>query len=88
MLQDIGGLLLYPTTSSVFPTKPGRNNTDADALSRIQWPEAVDISFQTVHAVCEGVQAPHGKVETLCHGAQVVGVLSQDTMPSGMTSLE
>ena len=35
-----------------------------------------------------GVQAPHGKVETLCHGAQAVGVLSQDTMPSGMTPLE
>ena len=68
--------------------KPGRNNTDADALSRIQWPEAVDISSETVHAVCEGVQAPHGKVETLCHGAQAVGVLSQDTMPAGMTSLE
>ena len=68
--------------------KPGRNNTDADALSRIQWPEAVDISSQTVQAVCEGVQAPHGKVETLCHGAQVVGILSQDTMPAGMTSLE
>ena len=68
--------------------KPGRNNTDADALSRIQWPEAVDISSQTVHAVCEGVQAPHGKIETLCHGAQAVGVLSQDNMPSGMTSLE
>ena len=28
--------------------KPGRNNTDADALSRIQRPEAVDISSQTV----------------------------------------
>ena len=68
--------------------KPGRNNTDADALSRIQWPEAVDISSQTVHAVCEGVQAPHGKVETLCHGAQAVGVLSQDTLSSGMTPLE
>ena len=68
--------------------KPGRNNTDADALSRIQWPEAVDISSQTVHAVCEGVQAPHGKIETLCHGSQAVGVLSQDNMPSGMTSLE
>ena len=68
--------------------KPGRNNTDADALSRIQWPEAVDISSQTVQAVCEGVQAPHGKVETLCHGAQAVGILSQDTMPAGMTSLE
>ena len=68
--------------------KPGRNNTDADALSRIQWPEAVDISSQTVQSVCEGVQAPHGKVETLCHGAQAVGILSQDTMPAGMTSLE
>ena len=68
--------------------KPGRNNTDADTLSRIQWPEAVDISSQTVHAVCEEVQAPHGKIETLCHGAQAVGVLSQDNMPPGMTSLE
>ena len=57
-------------------------------MSRIQWPEAVDISFQTVHEVCEGVQALHGKVETLCHGAQAVGVLSLDTMPAGMTSLE
>ena len=68
--------------------KPGRNNTDADALSRIKWPEAVDISSQSVHAVCEGLQAPHGKIETLCHGAQAVGVLSQDNMPPGMTSLE
>ena len=68
--------------------KHGRNNTDADALSRIQWPEAVDISSQTVQAVCEGVQAPHGKVGTLCHGAQAVGILSQDTMPADMTSLE
>ena len=57
-------------------------------MSRIQWPEAVDISSQTVHAVCEGVQALHGKVETLCHGAQAVALLSQDTMPSGITSLE
>ena len=68
--------------------KPGRSNTDADALSRIQWPEAVDIPSQSVHAVCEGVQAPHGKIETLCHGAQAVGVLFQDNMPPGMTSLE
>ena len=68
--------------------KSGRNNTDADALSRIQWPEAVDISSQTVQAVGEGVQALYGKVETLCHGVQAVGILSQDTMPAGMTSLE
>ena len=32
--------------------KPGKNNKDADALSRIKWPEAVDISSQSVHAVC------------------------------------
>ena len=52
--------------------KPGSNNTDADALSRIKWSEAVDISSQSVHAVCEGVQAPHGKIESLIawgHGA-------------------
>ena len=68
--------------------KPGRNNTDADALSRIKWPEAVDIFSQSVHAVCEGVQAPHGKIESLCHGAQAVGVLSHDNMPPDMTPLE
>ena len=68
--------------------KHGRNNTDADALSRIHWREAVDISSQTVYAVCEGVQALHGKVETLCHGAQAVWVLLRDTIPSGMTPLE
>ena len=68
--------------------KLGKNNKDADTLSRIKWPEAVDISSQSVNAVCEGVQAPHGKIETLCHGAQPVGVLSQDNMPPGMTPLE
>ena len=67
---------------------PGKDNKDADALSRIKWPEAVDISSQSVYAVCKGVQAPHGKIETLCHGAHAVGVLSQDNMPPGMTSLE
>ena len=86
MLQDIGWFLLYPTTPSVFPTNQV-GIIDADALSRIQWPEAVDISSQTVHAVFEGVQAPHVKIETLCHGAQAVGVLSQDKMPSGMIHL-
>ena len=35
-----------------------------------------------------GVQAPHGKIETLCHGAQAVSVLTPDNMPPGMTPLE
>ena len=39
-------------------------------------------------AVCEGAQATHGKVETLCQGAHVVDALSQDRAPPGMTSLE
>ena len=68
--------------------KPGKNNKDADVLSRIKWSAAVDISSQSMYAVCEGVQAPHGKIETLCHGAQAVGVLSQDNVPPGITSLE
>ena len=49
--------------------KPGKGHKDADALSHIKWPEVVELNSQTVHAVCEGVQAPHSKVETLCHGA-------------------
>ena len=61
---------------------------DADALSHIRWPEAIDLDTQTVHAVCKGVQAPHGKVETLCQGAQVVDVLCQDSAPPGMTPLQ
>ena len=48
--------------------KPGKNNKDADALSRIKWPETIDISSQSVHAVCEGVQASHGKIETFAMG--------------------
>ena len=48
----------------------------------------MELNSQTVHAVCEGVQAPHGKVETLCHGAQVVDALSKDNAPPGMTSLQ
>ena len=67
--------------------KPGKGHVDADALSCIKWPEAIDIDSQTVHAVCKGVQAPHGKVETLCQGAQTVDALCQDNAPPGITPL-
>ena len=36
----------------------------------------------------KGVQAPYGKVETLCHGVQAVDALSKDKAPLGMTPLE
>ena len=68
--------------------KPGKTNRDADVLFRIKWPEVVELPSQSVHAVCEGVQATHGKIETLCHEAQAVGVLSQDNMLPGMPPLE
>ena len=68
--------------------KPGKGHIDAYALSHIRWPEAMEINSKMVHAVCEGVQALHGKVETLCHGAQVVDALNQDNAPPGMTPLE
>ena len=48
----------------------------------------MELNSQTVHAVCEGVQALHGKIETLCHGAQVVDALAKDNAPPGMTPLE
>ena len=47
----------------------------------------MELDAQTVHAVCKGVQAPHGKMETLCHEAQVVDDLSKDKAPPGMTPL-
>ena len=68
--------------------KPGKVHKDADALSHIKWPEAMELDTPTVHAVCKGVQAPYGKVETLCHGAQAVDALSKDKTPPGMTPLE
>ena len=42
----------------------------------------MELDSQTVHAVCEGVQAPHDKVETLCQGAHVVDALSKDRVVS------
>ena len=68
--------------------KPGKDHHDVDALSHIKWPEAMEINSQAVQAICEGVQASHGKIETLCHGAQVVVILGQDNAPPGMTPLE
>ena len=68
--------------------KPGKAHVDADALSHIRWPEAIDIDTQTVYAVCKGVQAPFGKVEILCKGAHVVDTLCQDNVPPGMTPLQ
>ena len=47
----------------------------------------MELTLQTVHAVCESMKAPHGKIETLCHGAKAVGVLNQDNMSPGMTPL-
>ena len=68
--------------------KAGKGHVHADALSCIRWPEAIDIDTQTVHDVCKGVQAPHGKVETLCQGGQAVDALCQNNAPSGMTPLQ
>ena len=88
MLLAIGGLLHCPTIPSVLPTSLAKANVDADALSRIKWPEAIDIDSQTVHVVCKGVQAPHGKVETLYQGAQAVDALCQHNASPGMTPLQ
>ena len=75
MPQDTGGLLPFPTIHLALFTSPGKGHHDADALSCIKWPEAMELDSQAVHTVCEGVQAPHSKIETLCYGAQVMDVL-------------
>ena len=45
----------------------------------------MELTNQTVHTVCEGMEAPHDTIENLCHGAQAIGMLNQDSMPPGMT---
>ena len=71
-----------------FIYKPAKGHQDADALSHIKWSEAMELDSQTVQAVFEGVQAPQDKIETFCHGAQVVDALTQDNVPPDMTPLE
>ena len=65
--------------------KPGKGHHDADALSHIKWPEAMEINSQAVQTVCEGVQTPLGKMETCC---QVVDALEHNNALPGMTPLE
>ena len=88
MLQDIGGLLPYPTTPSVFPTNlvgiiqmlmpcPGYNGLrQLTFLPRLY--------MQSVKE-CRHHMA---RWKLFAMGPKLVGVLSQDTMPSGMTPLE
>ena len=61
--------------------KPGKGHVDADALFHIRQPEAIDIDTETVHVICKGVQAPHGKIETLCHGGPKQWMHCVKTMP-------
>ena len=51
MLRDIGGLLPYPTNTFSIIYKPGMGHKDADALSHIKWPEAMELDTQKVHAL-------------------------------------
>ena len=87
MLLAKGGLLPCPITPLVLPT----------SLAKAMWMLMHCLASgglkpltltQTEHAVCKGVQAPHGKVETLCQGSQAVDALCQDNAPPGMTPLQ
>ena len=88
MLQDIGGLLPYPTIPSASFINLVRGIRMLMPYPTLSGLEAMELDTQTVHAICKGVQAPHGKVETLCHGAQAVDALSKDKTSPGMTPLE
>ena len=65
--------------------KPGKSHQDADTLSRIQWPEVMEMNSQTVRPVCDGVQTAHGKAEYICHFAQTLGNLFRNIIQLGMT---
>ena len=71
--------------------RSGKQNVDADALSRINWPsELVEgtLSSESVQAVLQGVQLVHPAVETVCCHSQVIpdGIIPQGVL--GSTELE
>ena len=55
--------------------KSGKCHQDVADLSRIQWPEEVEMNSQIISTACEGVQVAHGKAEILCHSTQTLGIL-------------
>lgn len=68
MPQDIGGWPSWPiTTYNEIQYKSGKNNIDADRLSRVQWPEVVPqgITCQSVAACLEGVQVHNALIEAV-----------------------
>ena len=68
--------------------KPGKGHVDADVLSHIRWPEAIDIDTQKVHAVCKRVQAPYGKWKPFARGSKWWIHCVRDNVPPGMTPLQ
>ena len=78
----IAALSIY-TFSIIY--KHGRNHQDANVLSRIQWPEVMEMNSQTVKAICEGFQVSHGKSEIPCHSAKTLGSLFRNNIQLGMT---
>ena len=79
MLVAIGGWPDWLITTSIFIIKSGITNTDADALSQIQWPEVLSdpdivdfdetIGTQSIKAICSSSRISYGYCETICSGA-------------------
>ena len=64
--------------------KPGRNDQDADTLSRIQWSKVMEMTSQTVKAVHGGMQISYGKVGILSNSTQALSHLFRDSTQPGM----
>ena len=87
MPQDIEGLLLCPIIPSVLFTNLARAIMMWMPFLASGGLRLWKLASQAVHVVCEEVQVPHGKVETLYHGAQLVEALRQGNASPGMTPL-
>ena len=62
--------------------RSGKSNIDADALSRIKWPEAAShcVSQQTVAAALTGVQCMSARVEAVCLSTQTPPALDSSDL--------
>jgi hypothetical protein len=62
--------------------RPGKNNADADVLSRLPQPDTESIAVASVNVICNTCQ-PTAYVETMCYSSQVV----QDPEDSNTTGV-
>ena len=88
MPWDIGGLLLCQITLSALSTSLARAMMMLMLYLASSGLRPWKLAHRQFMLSVKGYRPPHGKIQTLCHGAQVVDAFGKDNAPFDMTPLE